>query len=140
MEVSSGGIVVRKSENKIQVLLVRRNEDWQLPKGLAESNEKFEETALREVREETGINAKLMKKIGKINYWYRKEDKLIYKVVHFFLMESVGGNIEEHNHEMDEVKWFPIDKACEIVSFKNERDLIELLKKEVDLVWGNWSL
>jgi ADP-ribose pyrophosphatase len=140
MEVSSGGIVVRKSDNKIQVLLVRRNEDWQLPKGLAERSEKFEETALREVREETGINAKLMKKIGKINYWYRKEDKLIYKVVHFFLMESVGGNIEEHDHEMDEVKWFSIDEACEIVSFKNERDLIELLKKEVDLVWGSWSL
>jgi len=140
MEVSSGGIVVRKSDNKIQVLLVRRNEDWQLPKGLAERSEKFEETALREVREETGINAKLMKKIGKINYWYRKEDKLIYKVVHFFLMESVGGNIEEHDYEMDEVKWFSIDEACEIVSFKNERDLIELLKKEVDLVWGSWSL
>ena len=140
MEISAGGIVARKSEDRIQVLLVRRDEYWQLPKGLVERNESFEETAVREVKEETGMDAEIMKKIGKINYWYRKEDKRIYKVVHFFLMESKGGSIEEHDHEMDEVKWFSIDEACEIISFKNEGDLIKTLKKEVDLVWGSWSL
>lgn len=140
MEVSAGGVVVKR-EDSILVLLARRGRDWQLPKGLVEEGERIEETAVREVREETGIDARIIKPLGKINYWYYREGVRVYKTVHFFLMEAMGGSTEEHDSEMDEVRWFGIDEALNVIGYRNEKDLIEKAKRELrgDLVWGNWS-
>lgn len=140
MEISAGGVVVRK-EDSILVLLARRGRDWQLPKGLVEEGERTEETAVREVREETGIDARIIKPLGRINYWYYREGRRIYKTVHFFLMEATGGSTKERDKEMDEVRWFGIDEALSRIAYRNEKDLIERAKKELrsDLIWGNWS-
>lgn len=138
MEISSGGVVVKDGAH---VLLARREEHWQLPKGLVEEGEKIEETAIREVKEETGINARIIKPLGKVNYWYYREGKRIYKTVYFFLMEAISGDIKEHDSEMDEVRWFEMDEALEKIAYRNEKDILEKAKKELrsDLIWGNWS-
>ncbi len=140
MEVSAGGVVVKR-EDSILVLLARRGRDWQLPKGMVEEGERIEETAVREVREETGIDARIIKPLNRIHYWYYREGVRIYKTVHFFLMEAVGGNTEEHDREMDEVRWFEVEEAFEVIAYRNEKDLIEKAERELrgDLVWGNWS-
>ncbi len=138
MEISAGGVVVKDA---VHILLARREEHWQLPKGLVEEGEKIEETAIREVKEETGINARIIKPLGKINYWYYREGKRIYKTVYFFLMEAISGDIKEHDSEMDEVRWFEMDEALEKIAYRNEKDILEKVKKELrsDLIWGNWS-
>jgi len=140
VEISAGGVVVKDGS---QVLLARREEHWQLPKGLVEEGkgEKIEETAIREVKEETGINARIIKPLGKVNYWYYRDNKRIYKTVYFFLMEAISGDVNEHDHEMDEVRWFEIDEAINKIAYRNERDILEKAKKELrgDLIWGNWS-
>ena len=139
MEVSAGGVVLRKEG---MVLLARRNEDWQFPKGQVEKGERIEETAVREVREETGIEARIVKPLGRINYWYYREGRRIYKTVHFFLMEAVRENMEQRDNEMDEVHWFNLEDAIRKISYRNERDILERAKREMerDIIWGNWSL
>jgi 8-oxo-dGTP pyrophosphatase MutT (NUDIX family) len=139
VEVSAGGVVLRKEG---MVLLARRNEDWQFPKGQVEKGERIEETAVREVREETGIEARIVKPLGRINYWYYREGRRIYKTVHFFLMEAVRENMEQRDNEMDEVHWFNLEDAIRKISYRNERDILERAKREMerDIIWGNWSL
>jgi len=139
VEVSAGGVVLRKER---MVLLARRNEDWQFPKGQVEKGERIEETAVREVREETGIEARIIKPLGRINYWYYREGRRIYKTVHFFLMEAVKENMERRDSEMDEVRWFNLEDAIKKISYRNERDILEGANKEMerDIIWGNWSL
>jgi len=139
VEVSAGGVVLRKER---MVLLARRNEDWQFPKGQVEKGERIEETAVREVREETGIEARIIKPLGRINYWYYREGRRIYKTVHFFLMEAVKENMERRDSEMDEVRWFNLEDAIKKISYRNERDILERANKEMerDIIWGNWSL
>lgn len=139
MEVSAGGVVLRKDR---MVLLARRNEDWQFPKGQVEKGERIEETAVREVREETGIEARIVKPLGRINYWYYREGRRTYKTVHFFLMEAVKENMERRDSEMDEVRWFNLEDAIKKISYRNERDILERANREIerDIIWGNWSL
>ena len=139
MEISAGGVVLKKER---MVLLTRRNEDWQFPKGRVEKGERIEETAVREVREETGVEARIVKPLGRINYWYYREGRRIYKTVHFFLMEAVRENWKQRDSEMDEVRWFNLEDAVKKISYRNERDILERANKEMerDIIWGNWSL
>ena len=139
MEISAGGVVLKKER---MVLLARRNEDWQFPKGQVEKGERMEETAVREVREETGVEARIVKSLGRINYWYYREGRRIYKTVHFFLMEAVRENRKQRDSEMDEVRWFNLEDAVKKISYRNERDILERANKEMerDIIWGNWSL
>jgi len=138
VEISAGGAVVKSAS---LLLLARKGNEWQLPKGLVEKGERVEETAVREVKEETGFDARIIKPLGKINYWYYRDGKRIYKSVYFFLMKAVGGDFKERDDEMDEVKWFDIDEALKIIAYRNEKDVIERAKKELrgDLIWGSWS-
>jgi 8-oxo-dGTP pyrophosphatase MutT (NUDIX family) len=139
VEISAGGVVLKKER---MVLLARRNEDWQFPKGQVEKGERMEETAVREVREETGVEARIVKSLGRINYWYYREGRRIYKTVHFFLMEAVRENRKQRDSEMDEVRWFNLEDAVKKISYRNERDILERANKEMerDIIWGNWSL
>jgi len=125
---SSGGIIYRKERNKIKVVLISRNKGkvWCLPKGLVNKGEKVEDAALREAKEETGLKGKLIKKLGAIDYWFFFKKTRIHKVVHFYLIKHTGGNTKDHDFEVDEVKWFQIDDAIKIMSYKNE---IEIMKK-----------
>lgn len=131
IQVSSGGVTFRKGKKGIEVALIRiRSGRWAIPKGLTNKGEVPEETALREVREETGLEGRLIDKLGDIEYWYfSKEDQTKYhKFVHFYLIEYERGSINDHDWEVEEVRWFPIDKAIKALSYKSEKEIMERAK------------
>lgn len=130
-QVSSGGVIFRKGEGGIEVALIKvKGERWALPKGLVDKGEDLADTAIREVREETGLEGRLIDKLGDIEYWYfSKEDQTKYhKSVHFYLIEYKGGSIEDHDWEVEEVRWFPIDEAIRVLSYKSEKEIMEKAK------------
>lgn len=137
LEVSAGGVVFKKENDKIQFILVSPKEGrWCLPKGLIDKGEKEEETALREVREETGLNCKIIQKIDTIEYWYYAKERgtRLHKFVHFFLMEFLEGSLQNHDWEIIEVKWFEAEDAIAMASFKSEK---EILKKALQILKGS---
>ncbi len=98
---------------------------WGLPKGQVEPDERPEETAVREVREESGLDAEVERDLGEISYFYVWEGVRIRKRVRFFLMRATGGDVSRHDHEMEEVRWFPLDEAIHIASYTSEREVLE---------------
>ncbi|NOZ29519.1 MAG: NUDIX hydrolase [Chloroflexi bacterium] len=134
-QLSAGGVVCRRSpEGEIEVALIatKGGERWGLPKGLVEKGESLEETALREVREETGLEAEIVDRLEPIEYWYWWEEegeKVCYhKKVYFFLMCHRGGDVSRHDFEVDDVRWFPIDEAIERASHRTERQVLRQVK------------
>jgi 8-oxo-dGTP pyrophosphatase MutT (NUDIX family) len=120
--VSAGGVVYRWGERGLEILLCGQKQPltWRLPKGTPNRGEKLEETAKREVEEETGLKVKVEGKIGRIDYWFVQQGVRYHKLVYFFLMSPCGGDIALHDPEFDMVTWFPIDEACNILTYKNE--------------------
>jgi 8-oxo-dGTP pyrophosphatase MutT (NUDIX family) len=98
---------------------------WGLPKGLVEPGEEPSQTAVREVREETGLEAEIRSSLGSIRYWYVWDGVRVRKVVDVFLMEATGGDISRHDHEMEEVRWFPLAEAPGTAAYRSERELLE---------------
>jgi 8-oxo-dGTP pyrophosphatase MutT (NUDIX family) len=128
-EVSAGGVLYRRTDDGIEVLLASRRTRsgdlvWGLPKGLVEPGESPEETAVREVQEETGFDGKLVDDLGEISYWYVWEGVRVRKTVHFFLMEAIGGDASRRDREMEEVAWFPLAEAEEAAGFASEKQVI----------------
>ena len=129
--ISSGGVVFRPAGTAHEVALIRvaRSDGhaWALPKGWVEKGEDLEQTAVREVREETGLDAKVLRKLGEITYeFYSKADRSrVLKTVHLFLLEYLGGNIADHDDEVEEARWFSLDEAVTTLAHKNERDMLE---------------
>ncbi|MEW6213626.1 MAG: NUDIX hydrolase [Nitrospirota bacterium] len=132
-QVSSGGVIFRRHADIIEVALVavKGGNVWCLPKGLVDKGESPEKTAIREVAEETGLKGRIIEKLGEITYWYylKEEKAKCRKTVHFFLMEYEGGNISNHDWEVDNVAWFSIDEALDKVSYKSEKEMIEKAKE-----------
>jgi len=130
-QVSAGGAVFREQEAVVEVALISVGNPprWQLPKGLVDRAETPEVAALREVREEAGIEATIAQKIETVEYWYQAkvEGKRVryHKFVHFFLMLYVAGNVAEHDHEVNEARWVEIGAALELIAFKSERGVLE---------------
>lgn len=124
--VSAGGVVYRWGENGLDILLCGEHNppSWRLPKGTPNPGESLEETALREVEEETGLKVKQEAKIGKVSYWFAQQGVRYHKTVHFFLMSPVGGDISSHDPEFDEVRWFPFEEACHKLTFKSEVEVV----------------
>ena len=129
-QLSSGGVVFRQTRTRIKIVLIAVGETrrWQLPKGIVNRGEDPEQTAVREAREETGINTTLLHLIDKIEYWYfgRAGSKRIrfHKVVHFYLLKFRSGNTEDHDQEVEEARWVEIDEAQELLAFKNEKEIV----------------
>jgi 8-oxo-dGTP pyrophosphatase MutT (NUDIX family) len=128
-EISAGGVVYRRDGDEIEVVLAsrrtRRGElAWGLAKGGIEEAESAEDAAVREVREETGLHADIEASLGETRYFYVWEDVRIRKTVHFFLMRYTGGNIEDRDDEMEEIRWFPLERALKRAAYRGERDVL----------------
>jgi 8-oxo-dGTP pyrophosphatase MutT (NUDIX family) len=127
-EHSSGGAVISMRDGAPHVALIatRGRTRWGLPKGAVTDGETSEAAALREVREETGIEAKIVKPLDTIEYFFRAGDTLIQKRVDFYLMEYVAGELEPQLSEVDDVEWVELRSALRRASFDSERKLLEM--------------
>ena len=127
--ISAGGLVYRSTEEGIEVVIcgTRRPQTWRLPKGMLENGESLEETALREVEEETGLTVRNEGFIHSTDYRFNEygSEKRCHKTVHFFLMSPIGGDVSKHDDEFDYVLWTTVDEALKMLTFKNERDVVE---------------
>jgi ADP-ribose pyrophosphatase YjhB (NUDIX family) len=130
-EVSAGGLVV-DTTGKLGLLIGRRDQKdasgkrilWSLPKGHIEEGETPEEAALREVREETGIESIIEKSLGVIDFWFMAGGKRIHKTVHHYLFRESGGSLAPQETEVDEVAWFPLEEIIEKLAYPDEKKLI----------------
>jgi 8-oxo-dGTP pyrophosphatase MutT (NUDIX family) len=124
---SAGGVVHRTVDGVTQLLLVHRRSPplWALPKGTPDAGETIEETALRETREETGIEVAAEAPLGSIRYFFVRGTTRFHKTVHFFLMRPVGGALDLHDAEFDEVRWVPATEALAILTHATERSIVE---------------
>ena len=127
--ISAGGVVYRTNGGMIETVLCGRSNPrkWSLPKGTPDEGETVEQTALREVNEETGLEVEIQEAIGDITYWFiRPTDGVrCHKVVHYFLMRPTGGATDKHDHEFDEVRWFPGEEALRILNYANDASIVE---------------
>ncbi|MCY4367181.1 MAG: NUDIX hydrolase [Chloroflexi bacterium] len=126
--VSSGGVVYQWVDGQLEVVLCGRDEPvrWSLAKGTPDPGETLEETALREVQEETGLVPVIEDRIRSIDYWFSDKDSEVrfHKTVHFYLMKCTGGDVSLHDPEFDVVEWFPYEKAVASLAYPNEADVL----------------
>jgi 8-oxo-dGTP pyrophosphatase MutT (NUDIX family) len=126
---SAGGLVIRITAGRHQIVLGRRRRErdsatWTLPKGTPDPGERTEETAIREVTEETGLEVAILERVGDVEYWFMQAGTRIHKTVHYFLMTAVGGALERHDHEFDEVRWVDLAEAEQLMSHDSERRVV----------------
>ena len=141
-EFSAGGVVVRgdgPEEAEVVVIWPKKpSPDGRqvvgLPKGHPEGGESAADAATREVREETGVTAELVDKLGDVRYWYRRDGVLVHKIVSFFLFRYLEGDVADHDHEVEEADWIPLKDAPRRLTFSGERDMAEraLSRLQVD--------
>ena len=126
---SAGGIVVRYASGGPWLVVGSRRRErdsrtWTLPKGTPNPGESREQTAVREVEEETGLEVRITGPLDDIEYWFVQSGTRIHKTVHYFLMEPIGGDLANHDREFDEVRWIPFTEAASMLTFETERALV----------------
>lgn len=128
-QVSSGGVIFRPHNGTIEIGLIalRGGRIWALPKGRLEEGESLEQAACREVMEETGLIGEVLQRIGEISYWfYAKEEGVkIHKTVHFYLIRHLRGETNNDSWEVDEARWWPLDEALKVLTYKSERETVQ---------------
>ena len=129
-EVSAGGVVLRDGD-VLLVVPTRRAANGArvvaLPKGHLDGDETDEQAAAREVREEGGVEAELIEPLGEVRYHYRRDGRLINKRVRFFLFAFRSGSPENHDHEIEEARWVPMEQALAELTYPGERDMVRLV-------------
>ena len=131
-DVSAGGVVVRCTPDaRLEVVICRRAATglWALPKGTPEPGETREQTALREVREETGLSVAIIRELGSVRYTFMAEGVLHDKRVYHYLMEPTGGSIDDHDGEFDSVEWLPLEPVT-LVRMTYDTD-VEILNRAI---------
>jgi 8-oxo-dGTP pyrophosphatase MutT (NUDIX family) len=132
-EISAGGVVYRREGEGIEIALAARRTRkgdlvWGLPKGGIDDDETHETAAIREVLEETGLEAEIEGDLGEIRYFYVWEGVRVRKAVHFYLMRATGGDITAHDDEMEDVGWFPLARSMRRAAYKGEREILRRAK------------
>ena len=130
-EFSAGGVVVRSVRGRPMLAAIRPQGKpqglWALPKGLVDAGERPEETALREVFEETGVRGRLVEKLGDVKYVYSRDGLRIFKIVSFYLLRAGRGRIGEiepaMRREVAEARWLPLEEAPRLLAYRGERDM-----------------
>jgi 8-oxo-dGTP pyrophosphatase MutT (NUDIX family) len=124
---SAGGVVHRSINGRTEVAIVHRRAPllWALPKGTPDSGETIQETALRETREETGLEVEIERPLRSIRYYFVRGSTRFHKTVHFFLMRAVGGSTDAHDAEFDEVRWVSLEEAGALLNHATERSVVE---------------
>jgi len=142
LEFSAGGIVLRQAQDKstkkpkLEVLVVQHSahHGWVFPKGLIDSGETKETTALREVKEEGGIEAKIVKELPPTEYFYQFKGEKIKKKVTYFLMEYISGDIANHDWEMETAEWVRAEEVEEKLSFKSDKEVFKKAKELLEKI------
>jgi 8-oxo-dGTP pyrophosphatase MutT (NUDIX family) len=128
-EFSAGGVVVNADREIVVIVPTRRAADGSrvlaLPKGHPDGAESAAEAALREVREEAGVEAEVVGSLGEVRYWYQRGGRRIAKVVEFFLLRYVAGNVDDHDHEVENARWVPVAEAIRTLTYAGERDMVK---------------
>ena len=123
-EFSSGGVCIRNFHGRPFVAVVQVREGvLALPKGHADGKESAAEAAQRELREEAGVNGTLVEKLGDIKYWYARDGDRVMKIVSFFLFRYRSGSVRDHDYEVEEARWLPLDEAVNALAYKGEREM-----------------
>jgi len=137
-ETSAGGVVYRiGADDAFEVAIIRTHEGrWQLPKGWIEDGEAPETTAVREVREETGVEATVVGPLGAIDYTYVSrydaEPARVRKRVHVFLLAYQSGSTDDHDHEVLEARFVPVGEALRMLAFRDEQRMVERARGALD--------
>lgn len=149
-EFSAGGIVFRKSDKHLSILVAQHSQHhgWVFPKGLigdkvqsaklkvksSTKRETKEEAAVREVQEETRIDAKIVAELSPVTYWYQFEGEKIKKTVYYFLMEYVSGDTKDHDFEMENVEWLPAEEVEERLTYKSDKQVWQQARKMIESI------
>ncbi len=136
--ISAGGVIFKKVKGAVKVALisVKGGKVWGLPKGSVELGENLARTAHREVKEETGLDGRILDKIGRIEYFFTfrdgNETRRVFKIVYFFLMRYTHGSVARHDSEVDDCRWFGIDEAIGLMKYKDEKETLEKAKRMIE--------
>jgi 8-oxo-dGTP pyrophosphatase MutT (NUDIX family) len=139
-QISAGGVAFRRVNSKIEVAIVsvKPSLRWQLPKGIVDPGETPEITAVREVREEAGVETELLELIQTVEYWYQRvqygQRIRFHKFVHFYLLKYSTGDVTNHDHEIAEARWVSVEEAIEMLAFKSERGVMEKAREMIEKV------
>ena len=134
LQISAGGVAFRKRNKQIEVALISvgDNNRWQLPKGIVDKGESTEDAAVREVREEAGIETEVVERIDKVEYWYfwNEDGQRVryHKFVYFYLLRYKAGDVRDHDDEVNEARWVEIDGAIKLLAFNSEKKIVEKAK------------
>jgi 8-oxo-dGTP pyrophosphatase MutT (NUDIX family) len=132
-EFSAGGVVIRRFHGRpfMAGVRVKGGKVLALPKGHIDPGESAAQAATREVREETGLEARLVEKLGDVRYWYQHDGQRVLKVVSFFLFRYRSGSVRDHDHEVDSAEWVPLEEAPRLLAYRGERQMAELAMSAV---------
>ena len=129
LQISAGGVAFRNIKGRVEVAVISVGVEsrWQLPKGIVDKGESTEAAALREVREEAGIDTSVLSLIDKTEYWYydKRQRVRFHKFVYFYLLRYESGEVTDHDDEVNEARWVGIDEAIEMLAFDSESKIVE---------------
>jgi ADP-ribose pyrophosphatase YjhB (NUDIX family) len=139
-EYSAGGLVIDGLEHGIPAVALIRTTTlrgrarWTVPKGHIEIGEKAEQTAIREIAEETGIHGEILAPLGVTEYWFKAQDRIVHKTVHHYLLRFVNGELRTDDHEVVDVAWVPLHELPSRCSHADERELGLIAARLVDVL------